>query len=693
MKAIEFKDVWEKYRIKFIQDRNVSWEEIWVLKDINLCVEQGQVLGVIGHNGAGKTTLLKLIAGMIMPDKGDVAVRGKVSTLMELGAGFNSEFTGRENIMLNARTYGIGAEVLDEQMEKIISFAEIGKFIDAPVKYYSLGMYLRLAFALAVFVDPDVLLIDDVLAVGDEEAQIKCAKKILDLKKEGKTLVVVSHDMSKIRSLCGHVILLDESRIIFRGSPDEVIAYYMETVGKREEERRRALEKAHRELVCSQQEIKSGASSFSIDAEQKKIQLFYGGKEVSQDWGFSAVFQTSQKFFHSREAYWETRKISDQALVLTMKFPNQGLTQIFNFSFPEENLLDVKVEMVLKTPILFVHQDFCLVLKDVYKTWVTVLENGSLDVGQGFGRTYPVRWKNNKVSSVALQSVEKSGYPDIVFKSFSHPGARILSLNKTTEKESRWIGLISSLIIPSKSEPVKAGHYAYFHGQVALGRGIHLQDPPSGLVLKLDGAGFNFVFDNGKGRIFSGEKELTSGLSLYTSLRSSGIWLDSFQALWQINEKTDKKIVATGHWPHLPVSQRWQILMEGKNRISWMVETQIHEETVLEIEQANLMLSTSYKHWKSAPSYGGDFSEDFTEDYDILPFRFWYGQTELMEAIGDGLPNLVFKREPGNSLLKGLVENTDSFYRARLLQYQKANIEKVRPGRYSFYKGVIEIGL
>lgn len=183
MKVINFNGVWEKYRIKFIKQRNVCWEEVWALEDINFKAEKGDIVGIIGKNGAGKTTLLKLIAGMLVPDKGEIHIKGKVSALMELGAGFNPEFTGIENISLNAAIYGLSEAGLKQRMGDIVKFADLGKFIDAPIKYYSQGMYMRLAFALAIFVEPDILLIDDILAVGDEEARQKCLPYLFNFPK------------------------------------------------------------------------------------------------------------------------------------------------------------------------------------------------------------------------------------------------------------------------------------------------------------------------------------------------------------------------------------------------------------------------------------------------------------------------------------------------------------------------------
>ncbi|MDD5503923.1 MAG: ABC transporter ATP-binding protein, partial [Candidatus Omnitrophica bacterium] len=234
MKPIEFEGVWEKYNIQFMQDNKVSWEEIWALKDINLGVEKGEVLGIIGDNGAGKTTMLKLAAGKLVPDRGHVRVNGKVSVLMDLGAGFNPEFTGRQNLAINARVYGLDSGTLTRRMDEMIDFSGLGKFIDAPIKYYSQGMYMRLAFALAIFVEPQILLIDDILSVGDQEAQEKCVKKVFELKQKGMTIVVVSHDMNMIDKLCTRLVLLENGSIVQEGGPGRVTSYYMETVGDRE---------------------------------------------------------------------------------------------------------------------------------------------------------------------------------------------------------------------------------------------------------------------------------------------------------------------------------------------------------------------------------------------------------------------------------------------------------------------------
>jgi ABC-type polysaccharide/polyol phosphate transport system ATPase subunit len=181
---------------------------------------------MIGNNGSGKSTLLKLIAGIYKPDRGRVVVNGRVSTLIEVGAGFHPEFTGRENVFINGIILGLPKKEIKRRFDEIVAFADLEEFIDAPVRTYSTGMYMRLGFSVAVNVDPDILLIDEVLAVGDESFQKKCVDKIMDFKARGKTMIIVSHSMSMIRNLCDDAVLV-RNGALFRGTSigDTIAAY------------------------------------------------------------------------------------------------------------------------------------------------------------------------------------------------------------------------------------------------------------------------------------------------------------------------------------------------------------------------------------------------------------------------------------------------------------------------------------
>ncbi|MES2309615.1 MAG: ABC transporter ATP-binding protein [Verrucomicrobiota bacterium] len=201
-------------------------EEFWALNDISFQVRQGEVLGVIGRNGAGKSTLLKVLSRITEPTHGRVRISGRISSLLEVGTGFHPELTGRENIYLNGTILGMNRKEIRRKFDEIVAFSEIEKFIDTPVKRYSSGMYVRLAFAVAAHLEPEILIIDEVLAVGDAQFQKKCLGKMKAVSGEGRTVLFVSHSMPTITSLCSRAILLDGGRIVAEGNPSDVVVHY-----------------------------------------------------------------------------------------------------------------------------------------------------------------------------------------------------------------------------------------------------------------------------------------------------------------------------------------------------------------------------------------------------------------------------------------------------------------------------------
>ena len=211
-------------------------KEFWALRNISLQIPKGVTLGILGQNGSGKTTILQLLAGIMNPSSGEIRVNGRVSTILELGAGFNPDFTGRENAFLSGIILGLHPAEIREKMFEIAEFSEIGEFIDQPVKTYSSGMYVRLAFAVAVTLDPDILLIDEVLAVGDAYFQHKCTRKIREFQEQGKTMVYVTHDIESVSNICHQAIILDYSKILAQGKPGDITSQYLALIDDREQE-------------------------------------------------------------------------------------------------------------------------------------------------------------------------------------------------------------------------------------------------------------------------------------------------------------------------------------------------------------------------------------------------------------------------------------------------------------------------
>jgi len=204
-------------------------DTIWALKDVSFKVQSGDVVGIIGRNGAGKSTLLKILSRITEPTSGEIKLYGRVSSLLEVGTGFHPELTGRENIYLNGTILGMRKQEIDRKFDEIVAFSEIEKFLDTPVKRYSSGMYVRLAFAVAAHLEPEILLVDEVLAVGDAAFQKKCLGKMGDVAKEGRTVLFVSHNMAAVQSLCARSLLIESGKLKYDGSTESTVSYYRET--------------------------------------------------------------------------------------------------------------------------------------------------------------------------------------------------------------------------------------------------------------------------------------------------------------------------------------------------------------------------------------------------------------------------------------------------------------------------------
>jgi len=203
-------------------------KEFWALKEVSFSVEQGETLGIIGSNGSGKSTLLKMLHGIFMPDKGEIEIKGKTGALIDIGVGFHNQLTGRENIYFNATILGMKMDEIKTRFKSIVDFAEIRNFLDTPLKNYSSGMLVRLGFSIAIHCQPDILLIDEVLSVGDEAFREKCLKRMAEIKRQGKTIIFVSHNLDQVQTICDRLIWLEKGRINLTGLPDKVISQYLE---------------------------------------------------------------------------------------------------------------------------------------------------------------------------------------------------------------------------------------------------------------------------------------------------------------------------------------------------------------------------------------------------------------------------------------------------------------------------------
>jgi ABC-2 type transport system ATP-binding protein len=236
--AVDVRGVSKRFRLahgrhnslkeRVIHGGRTPHEDFWALKDVSLVAREGETVGILGRNGSGKSTLLKCICGVLQPTSGEVVVRGKLAGLLELGAGFQQDLTGRENIYLNGSMLGMSKKEVDRVFDDIVDFSELEEFIDGQVKFYSSGMYVRLGFAVAVNVNPDILVVDEVLAVGDERFQRKCIERVKDFQREGRTILLVTHSPDQVRSICDRAVVLSHGDVVNEGPPGEAVRIFRE---------------------------------------------------------------------------------------------------------------------------------------------------------------------------------------------------------------------------------------------------------------------------------------------------------------------------------------------------------------------------------------------------------------------------------------------------------------------------------
>ncbi len=308
--AIRFDNVSKKFTLRhertrsfqemalaFLKRQNNSREELWALKDACFAVERGKTVGVIGPNGSGKSTILKLVTRILEPTSGHIAVQGRVSALIELGTGFHPDLTARENIYLNGSILGFGRNEMKAKFDKIVAFSELEKFIDVPIKHFSSGMHMRLGFAVAIHVDPDILLIDEILAVGDQAFQNKCLAKIGELRSQGLTILFVSHDLEAVRNLCNSAIWLEDGAIQEIGTTDRVIDSYLSNVTAATEAR------LSREQRIRDSENRWGSGEVEItdvkllDAQGREHRAFKTGEKMVVRLKYHAHIEVRQPVF------------------------------------------------------------------------------------------------------------------------------------------------------------------------------------------------------------------------------------------------------------------------------------------------------------------------------------------------------------------------------------------------------------
>ena len=364
MAAIEVKNIKKSYFIQherkmivkdiffgFLKRKKV--EEFVALKDISFKIEQGESVGLIGDNGSGKTTILKVLSGVTVPTCGSVSVKGRVAGLLELGAGFHHDLTGRENIYLNGTILGLSKKEIDNKFDQIVEYSGIEDFIDMPLRKYSSGMFVRLGFAVAIHVDPDILLIDEVLAVGDQSFQGKCLRTIEKFKEQGKTLIFVSHDLNIVRHICDRVILIDRGEVAAEGKPDKVISRYWLFIGEKRGIARMELE------------------DLTFIFNNGRIILLWKDVEITKGLSGYTSLRSFVKWFDSTQVDWRVLEKNEKKIVARGKWRGLPISQTWEMEVlsPEEIFWNIDMEVF--EPVSIAKEQANIMLSDKYMEWET----------------------------------------------------------------------------------------------------------------------------------------------------------------------------------------------------------------------------------------------------------------------------------------------------------------------------------
>lgn len=323
--AIEVNDLSKRFRIYTNRPRSIKetatsrrqkrFEDFWALRDVSFEVEQGTMFGFIGHNGSGKSTMLRCITGIYKPTSGSVNVKGRISALLELGSGFHPDLSGRENVYLNAAILGLSKKEIDLVFDDIVEFSGVGKFIDSPVKVYSSGMYVRLGFAVAVHVNPEILIIDEVIAVGDEEFQRRCFEHIYQLRAQGVTIVLVSHSLGLIQTMCDHAAWFDHGQLRSVGTAVQVVGDYLKSVNSDEETR------------MAEQELPEGVT---VDAGTRRGsgELRFTDVAITDASGTRTMFGQTGKPMAVRLSYEVNEPVDDPVFAVSLRHENGTLISL-----------------------------------------------------------------------------------------------------------------------------------------------------------------------------------------------------------------------------------------------------------------------------------------------------------------------------------------------------------------------------
>jgi len=656
--------------------------KFWALKDINLEVRAGQSLGIIGPNGSGKSTLLRVIAGITAPTEGQVTVQGRVASLLELGAGFHPFLTGRENVYLNGALLGIKKGRITRDFDKIVEFSGIEEFVDVPVKDYSSGMYVRLAFSVAIHSDPDIFLVDEVLAVGDEEFQLQCRERIRELQQAGKTIVFVSHDLAQVSEICDELVLLKEGKMVRYGDADTTINYYLQTVGDQ-----RGIATVRR-------------GELEAVFNNGRLSLFWQDKPLTKRTGCYASELYRGGWHETTHATWEVAQSSPTeftALGTAWRLP---LEYRWTARLVSDRAIDISIEMRADRRIELEKKHVSCMLRPEFSRWATAFEEGVFEKRQPGDKDWHPLTVASETSEFLAAYGEDEHVPVIIEKIIERAPTDISLILNSSYVIDAGILQTAGDFTPEELDRMEQ---AEFHSMSRIE--ITVEEDLSALhkliadavaARSVEAGDLRAFFDRGRLRLLWRDTEFTRDMCAYTSVFSGGIWHDSALLKFDTRRSDDRTLIVEGRMRRIPVTQRWTVRAEADGTIAWSIDFIVYERVEIAEWHASVLVVPEYDRW-STPHETGVFPE-ITKDQDdwihvnrIIKPGTWIAA----ETDAGGLPHRVcfdFEDSGQNRLPAAINTNWVSGSRAlQSLEVRSGAHRILPPGDHRAFTGRITV--
>ena len=648
---------------------------VTALDGISFTVEQGESLGIIGANGSGKSTLLKIIAGVTVPTEGTVRVDGRVSSLLELGAGFHPMLTGRENVYLNAGILGMRHAQVDEVFDQILEFAGIGDFIDYPIGTYSSGMYVRLGFAVAAYTNPDIFLIDEVLSVGDAEFQRKCRTRIGELMEMGKTIVFVSHDLSIVNSLCQRVILLSRGKLVLRDTPSKTIDFYLRQSG--EAKGVHAMSEGNVEAIFS----------------NGRISLYKDQEELTSPMGFTSRMHHLGNWHASVEADWEVVERGDRSCVARGRLEKLPVEFVWSIRIDDgEVVWSVSIDCAEALPLDTLEILF-MFPTDYDRVFYDEASDAAPEVTPEDTRWVAVRSPELLCNTAAIVDDENELPPISLVLETKRANLRGSWWNSDFMTHSR--GFLVEEYFGKHAAPLGEGRHEILTTRISVPESSEklLEDTRRQATRQtIESGGFRARFDRGKLILSYEGKPLTVSAHLYSSLLIGGIWNDSLSYQWESLERPGDSLRVRGRSRRFPVGQEWTV-RPAEGGIALEIWLDVSEPLDVREHQTSILLNDGFTNWRIGGE-SGEFPVFDAYENEWRHLNSQYVEGACASAWGAGWPNLEFEADPAKAPHRLTVLNTNTIEKARVLQALRVPEQislHFEPGRHLFFDGVVRV--